>query len=97
MLASCAGGVSHRGIADKGHRGEAELLSIPSSQDIALVRDFKGRVLSRHETFNGRMKNFDCLEDRFRHRDLIKHKWCFHAVAVIVQLQLEHGSPLFEV
>jgi len=92
-----ARGVEHRGIADKGYRGEQGLLSIPSSCDPERVRDFKGRALSRHETFNGRMKNFDCLDERFRHHDLLKHKHCFYAVAVICQLQLDCGYTLFEV
>jgi len=92
-----ASGIKHRGIVDRGYEGEAECLSLPSSQDDEAVRDFKGRALSRHETFNGRMKFFDCLDDRFRHRDLLKHKWCFFAVAVIVQLGMDFGSPLFDV
>lgn len=90
-------GVDHHAIGDKGYRGERELLSVPSSQDTPEVRAFKSRALSRHETFNARLKNFECLDETFRHRDLIKHQWCFDACTVIVQLQLENGSPLFRV
>jgi hypothetical protein len=100
-------GVLHRAIGDKGYRGEQEVLSVPSSQDTEEVRKFKGRALSRQETFNSRMKNFDCLDERFRHtghpRDKevtgaeVKHQWCFNAVLVICQLQLENGFPLFSV
>ena len=89
-------GVNHRGIADRGYQGESALLTVPSSQDTDEVRYFKQRALSRHENFNGRLKNFDCLEERFRH-SIKKHKCCFDAAAVIVQLQLENGSPLFVV
>ena len=89
-------GIDHRGIADRGYRGESDLLSVPSSQDTPEVRYFKQRALLRHENFNGRLKNFDCLEERFRH-SIKKHKQCFKACAVIVQLQLENGSPLFVV
>lgn len=89
-------GVKHRGIADRGYRGERDFLSVPSSQDTAAVRDFKARALSRHETFNGRLKNFDCLDERFRH-GIEKHKLCFDACVVICQLQLETASPLFAV
>ena len=88
--------VKHRGIADRGYRGERALLSVPSSMDTPEVRYFKQRALSRHENFNGRLKNFDCLEERFRH-SIKKHKHCFNSCAVIVQLQLENGSPLFVV
>lgn len=98
-------GVLHRAIGDKGYRGEREVLSVPSSHDTEEVRDFKGRALSRQETFNARMKNFDCLDERFRHTGHprnkevtgaeVKHQWCFDAVLVICQLQMENGSPLF--
>ncbi len=90
-------GVNHRAVGDKGYRGERKVLSVPSSSDTQAVRDFKSRVLSRQETWNCRMKNFDVLDERFRHHELEKHQWCFHAVAVIVELQVENGSPLFRV
>ena len=89
-------GVQFRGIADRGYRGEADLLSIPNSQDSKEVRDFKGRAMARQETFNARLKNFNCLEDRFRH-GIEKHAISFYACAVIVQLQMENGFPLFQV
>jgi hypothetical protein len=97
-------GVQHRAIGDKGYRGEREIVSVPSSHDKAEVRTFKSRALARHETFNARMKNFDCLEDRFRHTGHprrkevsgaeVKHQWCFNAVLVICQLQLEKTAFL---
>lgn len=100
-------GVDHRAIGDKGYRGEREVLSVPSSHDTEEVRTFKGRALSRQETFNSRMKNFDCLDERFRHtghprnKEIrgaeVKHQWCFNAVLVICQLQMENGFPLFAV
>jgi len=91
-----ASGVQYRGIGDRGHRGEAELLSVPSSQDTYEVREFKGRALSRQETFNARLKNFTCLDERFRH-GIEKHADCFYACAVIVQLQMDNGFPVFQV
>lgn len=83
-----------RGIGDKGYRGERGLLSTPSSHDSQVLRDFKVRALSRHETFNKRLKNFDCLDERFRH-SIAKHKQCFEAVAIICQLQMDCGNKLF--
>lgn len=87
-------GVAHRAIGDRGYRGERDLLSVPTSHDAEEVRDFKGRALSRQETFNSRVKNFDCMDERFRH-GIEKHKLCFDAIVGIVQLQMENGSPLF--
>lgn len=89
-------GVKHRVIGDKGYRGESEILSVPTSHDTEEVRDFKGRAMSRQETFNARMKVFNCLDERFRH-GIKKHRRCFNAVLVICQLQMENGSPLFKV
>ena len=84
------------GVADLGYRGGKHVLAIPNSHDSEDVREFKSRVLSRHETFNGKVKNYDCLSGRFRH-DLKKHKLCFDSVVLIGQYQMDHGSPLFDV
>lgn len=83
-------------IADKGYRGEKQLISTPNALDVAEVKELKRRARARHESFNGRLKNFRCLDERFRH-DIEKHKAAFEAVAVICQYQLENGSPLFDV
>ena len=84
------------GIANKGYRGEATLLAIPSSHDMDEVREFKGRALARHEKFNGQLKNFGCVSGQFRHHceGFEKHQMCFEAIAVVCQHQLENGSPL---
>jgi O6-methylguanine-DNA--protein-cysteine methyltransferase len=83
-------------IADKGYRGEKDIISTPSSQDPPELRKFKSRARARHESFNARIKNFRCLDMRFRH-GIEKHKIVFEAVCVICQYQLENGSPLFDV
>ena len=90
MVAESAGKL---GIANLGYRGEADLLTTPNSHDDAAVRQFKSRVLARHEKFNGQLKNFGCLSERFRH-GILKHQMCFEAVTVICQYQLENGTPL---
>lgn len=89
-------GVDYMAIGDRGYRGEADLITTPNSHDTEEVRDFKGRAASRQETFNSRIKNFDCMDEKFRH-GIEKHKECFYACGVIVQLQLENGFPLFSV
>ena len=60
------------------------------------TRKMRQRVRSRHETVNRRFKQFNILADPFR-SEPGKHSRCFRAVAVLVQLTLEMGEPLFEV
>lgn len=56
-----------KAIADNGYRGEKAVVSTPNSHDHPDVRKFKRRARARHESFNGRLKNFQCLDERFRH------------------------------
>lgn len=89
--------VGKRAIADKGYRGEIGKTSTPNTHDQKDLAKFKSRARARHESFNGRrIKNCACLDVRFRH-GVKKHQTVFEAVCVIVQYQLENGSPLFEV
>ena len=83
-------------IADNGYCGERSIISTPNSQDPQPVRKLKGRACSRHEAFNGKIKNFSALAEPFRH-GINKHKIAFEAICIIVQYQLENGSPLFDV
>lgn len=85
-----------RAIGDTGYRGEPTTISAPNRHDQEELRKFKSRARLRHETFNGRLKNFHCLAERFRH-GIDKHHICFEAICVIVQYQLENGSSLFDV
>lgn len=85
-----------KAIADNGYRGEKAVISTPNAHDPKEVRKFKSRARARHETFNSRLKNFRCLEVRFRN-GIAKHKIVFEAICVICQYQLENGSPLFDV
>lgn len=85
-------------IADKAYRGEPNVVSFPNHLDDEEIREFKSRVRSRHETFNGRLKNFDVLKQIFRHKPVLsQHKACFEAVAVIVQCEISLGFQLFHV
>lgn len=84
-------------IADKGYRGEPGKVSHPNRLDDDEVREFKKRVRARHETFNARLKAFEVLNQRFRHKPVMHlHKACFEAAAVIIQYSMELGSPLFD-
>ncbi len=56
----------------------------------------QGRVRVRHETLNGRLKNWGILSQVFCH-DIWRHGDVFRACAVITQLTIEHGELLFVV
>ena len=81
-------------IADAGYRGDNRVIS-PSG-----LNNFSARLHSliraRHETLNARLKIFNVLSHVFRH-NIMKHSMCFHAVANIVQLEIEAGFELFSV
>jgi hypothetical protein len=86
-------------IADRGYisagRDEQAMLSTPNDLDDERVAKFKSRARARHESFNGRLKFFDILQNTFRHGEA-RHKIAFEAVCVIVQYQMDNGSPLFD-
>jgi hypothetical protein len=87
-------------LADRGYNSKIEdekyLFSLPNGFDSKELNNFKSRGRLRHETFNARLKNFRCLSDTFRH-GFDKHKFVFEAVVVIVQYQMDNGSPIFAV
>ena len=56
----------------------------------------KKEIMARHETLNGRLKSFSCLQHRFRH-DLHLHRLHFNAVVNLTQMMIEHGEPLYSV
>ena len=93
-------------VADEGYTGESEVITTRNAFDSTEVKRFKGRTKARHETFNGRLKRFNILEDRFRTMGPTtpegptreeKHRAVFIACVVLVQYQIDHGRPLFEV
>ena len=84
-------------VADNGFRGEPDTCATPSSLDPDELKEFKRRARSRQETFNARIKNFSVLSERFRHHSAEQHQICFVACCIIVQFQMELGSPLFDV
>ena len=58
-------------------------------------RGMQGRVRARHEMLNGRLKK-EILSQVFRHH-IMMHGDVFRACAVVTQLTIENGEPLFEV
>jgi hypothetical protein len=55
-----------------------------------------GRVRCRHETANKRLKQFKCLDTVFCH-NISFHGPCFRACAVLTQLAIRNGNPLFSI
>ncbi len=84
--------------ADSGYRGQPDSVCTPNCNVFIneVGKRQKELVRSRHETLNKRLKQWHCLHDTFRH-DLEKHSFVFQAVAVIVQVAIENGEPLFRV
>lgn len=91
-------GPNERVEADIGYRGAApDHVKCPGSFTNPLSNlQVQQRVRARHETVNKRFKQWGCLQNRFWH-SIGKHGDIFRAVAVITQLAIEHGEPLFDV
>lgn len=53
-------------------------------------------IMSRHETVNKRIKQFNVLNEKFRH-DLSFHKKCFYAVVNLTQMIIKFEEPLFSI
>ena len=60
------------------------------------IKYARGRTRKRHETFNGRLKQFKILSDRFRH-EIEQHSSCFRACCVLTELSLHYDKGLFSV
>ena len=85
---------------DRGYqssRPDERMLSLPNACDSELLYNFKSRSRLRGETFNGRLKKYEILNQTFRHgRE--KHSLAFlAAVVVTLQYRMDNGEPLFEV
>ena len=89
-----------KAVVDRGFRSskddECNMLCCPDKMDSKEVFNFESRARLRHETFNGRLKFFNILSSTFRHGEA-SHKIAFSAVVVIVQYQMDNGSPIYMV
>ncbi len=56
----------------------------------------QGRVRTCHETLNRQLKTWGILSQVFRHH-ITMHGDVFRACAVVMQLTIKNGEPLFEV
>ena len=83
--------------ADNGYVGHADKIKCPNNDcNPAENLAMQARVRSRHETFNARLKFWGILGQTYRH-DIMQNGSVFYACAVISQLAIENGEPLFEV
>ena len=84
--------------ADDGYIGEApRKVKCPASFANPIENEaMQACVRHRHETVNGRMKQWDILSVPYRH-EVGTHGTVFRAIAVITQLALRNGEPLFPV
>jgi len=91
-----------RGVADKSYDANAErnILSTYNQFDTDAVKEFKRRARARHETINSKLKNFKCLDNKFRH-GVVRAQQCFDCCIVLLQHAIEDtgpfGEPLFDV
>ncbi len=56
----------------------------------------QGRVWAQHKMLNGWLKTWGILSQVFGHH-ITMHADVFRACAVVMQLTIENGEPLFEV
>ncbi len=56
----------------------------------------QGKVRAHHETLNRQLKKWGILSQVYRH-DIMRHGKVFRACAVVTQLTIENGDPLFKV
>jgi hypothetical protein len=83
--------------ADEGYHGHPDKIICPGNNvNPAENRAMWGRVRACHETLNGRLKTWGILSQVFRHR-ITMHGDVFRACAVMTQLAIKDGEPLFEV
>lgn len=94
-----------KAIADFGYRGFPSTISTHNALDTKPVQEFKTRARQRHEAYNGMLKQFQVLSDRFRCKTnpnerftaAEKLQMCFEAVTVLVQYKMELTDPLFDI
>eukprot|EP00977_Amphora_coffeiformis_P013255 scaffold3419_cov142-Amphora_coffeaeformis.AAC.3 len=84
-------------IADRGYQtsraDEVNKVAFKRNEDPAALKKFKARALCRHETVNGRIKEYKCLSETFRHTDA-QHGLAFKAVCSITLMQTKDTALL---
>jgi hypothetical protein len=83
--------------ANNGYVGHTDKIKCPNN-DCNPVKNLGMQCMARscHETLNRHLKNWGILENVYRH-DITVHEMVFYACAVITQLTIVNGKPLFKV
>ena len=85
-----------KGVCDAGYKYCEQWLFRPFWRTYKALKegvprnDLHEYIRARHEQTNSRFHKFNCLASKFRHNRRLHHHF-FHAVAVIVQLEIIHG------
>ena len=82
-------------VADDGYKGQLDTLITKNPFYSNEVTAFCKRARARQESVNKRLKDFKVASSKFRHGHM-KHGMCFHAVAVLLQYDMDNGMPLFD-
>lgn len=91
--------VGERVEADDGYRGlSPEFVKCPASigGHGETTESMQSLVRRRHETVNKRFKQFKILKEMYR-GDITKHGLAFRVCAIVTQLAIQMGEPLFSV
>lgn len=90
--------VADRGYGRKDKKkypGWNEKFSLPCHTDSQRLANFKSRLRCRHEAVNGLLVNWAVLHKEFTHPH-DKHVFAFEAVCVLVQMNMDHGHPIWD-
>lgn len=87
-------------IGDQGYAKTKDKVATRNSLDSPELKDLKERAKAQQETINARLKSFAVLANAFRTkgaRRIERHKAVMEPCLVIIQYELDNGSPLFTV
>ena len=87
-------GNGERVVADRGYRGDVSVVIPDYGTDDQ--QEAMNTARARHETVNGRLKQWSSMKFCFRHAKE-KHHHVFRAVVCIEQLKIMHGNTPFQV
>ncbi len=83
--------------AEEGYVGHLDIIKCP--QNVGNPAEkwlMQGRVRMHHKMLNGRLKHWGVFSQVYRH-DIMWHGDVFRACAVVTQLTIKNGEPLFKV
>ena len=83
-----------RVVGDRGYRGDRKVVT-PYEYDCLTKQHGRamGALRARHEVMNGRLKQFNCLANAWRHA-LTDHHRVFRACLVLVQLMHRYSTAV---